>query len=87
MQQQIRTFLTSKHHGFSRFKAWKGLHWLLLEVECVTNLGFLYILHPRYYVADLACKPKRQSTSEESNLGHGHLDKFHCVDQSFSQTH
>lgn len=58
---KTRTFLTSKHHGFGRFKPWKSFHRLLLEVECVTNLGLFHILHPCYDVAHLACKPTRQS--------------------------
>lgn len=60
----IRAVLTSKDHGFSRFKPWKSLHRLLLEVQCVTNLGLLHILHPCYYVAHLACEAAQQPDSD-----------------------
>ena len=62
----MRTLPTSEDHGFGRFKPWKRFHWLLLEVQCVANLGLLHILHPCYYVAHLACKPAKQSKYDYS---------------------
>lgn len=53
--------LTSKHHGFGRFKSWESLYWLLLQVECVTDLGLFHILHPCYYVTYLARKSARKN--------------------------
>lgn len=60
----IRAVLTSKDHGFSRFKPWKSLHRLLLVVQGVTNLGLLHIFHPCYYVAHLACKAAQEANSD-----------------------
>lgn len=52
---EMRWSLTSKHHGFGRFKTRKRFHRPLLEVKRVTNLSLFHILHPCYYVAHLAC--------------------------------
>lgn len=51
----MRWSLTSKHHGFGRFKTRKRFHRTLLEVKRVTNLSLFHVLHPCYYVAHLAC--------------------------------
>lgn len=75
----MRILLTSKHHGFGRFKPWKGFHWLLLEVQCVTNLGLFHILHPCYYVAHLACEPtqvvERVTLTQRKQASQGRLGK------------
>lgn len=55
--------LTSKHHGFGGFKPWESFHRVILQVECVPDLGLLHILHPGYHVAHLPCEPTQQHTS------------------------
>lgn len=56
-----RNHLTGEHHGFGRFETRQSVHRLLLEVQCVTDLRLLHILHPRDDVAHLACEPARHN--------------------------
>lgn len=61
-----RTLLTSEDHGFGRFESWESFDWLLLQVECVTDLGLFHILHPCYDVTHLTCKSTKKPTSESN---------------------